>query len=139
MLAGHSSECARVEAVQFQYALPSPNYLGLAKVIVLHLLRYPKCYIGISSSLSWRMRHCQGHGRRSEYEGMQAHENRGFHIMICLTVGSGTTMAFWERLLIEYSQDSRLAHLLSNAASYRKGPVKMSQISFLYIVCSNER
>ena len=139
MLVFHSSECARVEEVQFQYALPSPSYLGLARVIVLHLLRYPKCYIGISSSLSWRMRHCQGHGSRGDYEGMQAHGNRGFHIMICLTVGSGASMAFWEKLLIQYSQDSHLAHNLSNAATYRQGPVKLNERSFLYIVCSNER
>ena len=129
----HALECRRLENIDFSTVVFPAEYAALAQVIALQLLKFRRNYIGISKSLKWRMRYCDGHG------SMVSHETRGYEQMTALTLGSGLTIKAWEKALISIGQASALADRLSNAEAYTPGPISDKDLAWLYIVSAWHR
>ena len=78
--------------------------------------------------------YCEGHWQSGTYDSMQSHESRRFNCMSLLTVGAGSAMKSWEKLLIDEAHGSNLSGGIENCHSYRSGPV-LDCASAVFVHC----
>ena len=91
-------------------------------------------YVGLTTDLLWRRWDCECHNNDSMKCNADKHDR-----MYALTCDTGRVMSVAEQKLIVHLKDTALAPRVKTDDSYRRGPIQMKAVCYLYVCVDLKR